>query len=58
MSDKTHATIRLAEPAKWSKKGRKEIALWLRRCGESLMKQGHKYSRGFTFRYFSVPKKK
>jgi hypothetical protein len=50
--EKSAAIITLKAPGKMSKKGRKDIAAWLRRHALMLVKDGDKYTDGrFTGRY-------
>lgn len=46
--DKLSAAVLIHDAAKMTPKGRREIALWLRRQGAALLRDGHKYSRKFT----------
>jgi hypothetical protein len=48
------ATIRKA--AKMTPEGRHAIALWLRRAGEALEREGKYYSDKFTARYLYLTK--
>lgn len=50
--EKSAAVITIKAPGKMSKKGRREIAAWLRRHASMLVKDGDKYTDGrFTGRY-------
>jgi hypothetical protein len=49
---KTAAIITIRGAGRMTKKGRRDIANWLRRHADSLVKYGHEYSNGrFIGRY-------
>ena len=54
MKDKVSAKLELYKTDTWSDKGRKEIAAWLRKQADALVKEGKQYSGNFTARYISV----
>ena len=50
--DKSVAIITIKSPGKMTKRGRKDIAEWLRRHAAHLLKEGDKYTDGrFTGRF-------
>lgn len=49
--EKSVAVLTIKDAGKMSAKGRNEIAAWLRHCADSLVKDGHNYSRRFRARY-------
>jgi hypothetical protein len=51
MSEKSAAILTIKDAERMTKKGRKEIATWLRRQAEWLTKHGDNYSKGFRARY-------
>lgn len=52
MKTKSAAIVTIKAPGKMSKKGRKQIADWLRRQAANLSKHGNEYTDGmFTARY-------
>lgn len=52
-ADKSAAIITIKSPGKMTRRGRRDIAHWLRKHADWLMKHGDEYTVGrFTGRYF------
>lgn len=50
---RSHAAIvTIHRAADMTKPGRRQIATWLKRTAASLIKEGDKYARRFTARYY------
>lgn len=50
--EKSAAIVTIKAPGRMTKKGRKDIAMWLKRHADMLMKHGQNYTNGrFTGRY-------
>ena len=52
MSKPTSAAIvTIKDASKMTRRGRKAIAIWLRKTADDLVKHGNNYSKGFRARY-------
>jgi len=49
--DKIIATLEIKDTAKMTEEGRKEVAEWLKKQAEDLIKEGKDYSNHFKARY-------
>jgi hypothetical protein len=52
--DKVSACVTFTDAARLSPRGRKEIALWLRRQADGLIREGDNYAPGFRARWFNA----
>ena len=50
-TERSAAIVTIRDAAKMTKKGRRQIAEWLKRTAADLVELGHKYDGGFRARY-------
>jgi hypothetical protein len=53
VKERSVATLTLHGAGEWTLRGRRDIATWLRRQADELLKEGDNYAGRFTARYYA-----